>query len=199
MRVWPAACGCFINKGWGYGDANPDHDFLALNYRMSELQGAVAAAPAAEAGACSGKACHGSRRSSPPEVTGVRRNRDAVRVPRDSSLLLEILSAGGWECHTRGRCRLGRALRARQISCAPRYMQKPAFMCRVFQEQKTFGNSRFPFTLARPEVLQYDPRLFPLTMKALNEVLVLPWNENYLEEHLDYIADSIHESIFELL
>ena len=32
----------FINKGWGYGDANPDHCFLALNYRMSELQGAVA-------------------------------------------------------------------------------------------------------------------------------------------------------------
>jgi len=28
----------------GYGDKNPDHYFLALNYRMSELQGAVAAA-----------------------------------------------------------------------------------------------------------------------------------------------------------
>ena len=34
----------FINKGWGYGDANPDHYSLALNYRMSELQGAVAVA-----------------------------------------------------------------------------------------------------------------------------------------------------------
>ncbi|MBC7909820.1 MAG: DegT/DnrJ/EryC1/StrS family aminotransferase, partial [Pyrinomonadaceae bacterium] len=34
----------FINKAWGYGDANPDHYFLALNYRMSELQGAVAVA-----------------------------------------------------------------------------------------------------------------------------------------------------------
>src|SRR5262245_36250655 len=34
----------FINKAWGYGDAQPDHYFLALNYRMSELQGAVALA-----------------------------------------------------------------------------------------------------------------------------------------------------------
>ena len=34
----------FINKAWGYGDANPDHYFLALNYRMSEMQGAVAVA-----------------------------------------------------------------------------------------------------------------------------------------------------------
>ena len=34
----------FINKAWGYGDAQPDHYFLALNSRMSELQGAVAVA-----------------------------------------------------------------------------------------------------------------------------------------------------------
>ncbi len=34
----------FIDKAWGYGDPNPDHYFLALNYRMSELQGAVALA-----------------------------------------------------------------------------------------------------------------------------------------------------------
>lgn len=37
-----------INKAWGYGDTNPDHYFLALNYRLSELQGAVAL-PASEA------------------------------------------------------------------------------------------------------------------------------------------------------
>src|SRR5262249_15313920 len=34
----------FINKAWGYGDPNPDHYFLALNYRMCELQGACAVA-----------------------------------------------------------------------------------------------------------------------------------------------------------
>ena len=34
----------FIDKAWGYGDPAPDHYFLALNYRMSELQGAVALA-----------------------------------------------------------------------------------------------------------------------------------------------------------
>src|SRR5579883_61454 len=34
----------FVNKAWGYGDPNPDHYFLALNGRMSELQGAVGGA-----------------------------------------------------------------------------------------------------------------------------------------------------------
>src|SRR5262245_28483779 len=34
----------FLNKAWGYGDPQPDHYFIALNYRLSELQGAVAVA-----------------------------------------------------------------------------------------------------------------------------------------------------------
>ena len=28
----------YVNKAWGYGDPTPDHYFLALNYRMTELQ-----------------------------------------------------------------------------------------------------------------------------------------------------------------
>ena len=32
----------FVNKAWPYGEENPDHEFLALNSRMTELQGAVA-------------------------------------------------------------------------------------------------------------------------------------------------------------
>src|SRR5262249_16450467 len=34
----------FSAKRWGYGDPEPDHEFLALNYRMTDLQGAVARA-----------------------------------------------------------------------------------------------------------------------------------------------------------
>ena len=40
----------FINKAWGYGDENPDHYFLALNSRMSELHGAVALAQLSKLG-----------------------------------------------------------------------------------------------------------------------------------------------------
>ncbi len=38
----------FVNKGWPYGEAGPDHEFLALNYRLTELQGAVARAQLAK-------------------------------------------------------------------------------------------------------------------------------------------------------
>jgi perosamine synthetase len=188
----------FINKGWGYGDSNPDHYFLALNYRMNELQGAVAAGQL------------------PKLEDSVRRRIAAARF-----LTEKLAGLPGLECpyihpnavHTYwryclrvdskilpGGCEaLGRELRAKGISCVPRYVQKPAFMCRIFQEQKTLGNSRFPFTLARPEALRYDENRFPLTQEALQSILVLPWNENYLEEHVEYISEAIHDAVFQIL
>jgi dTDP-4-amino-4,6-dideoxygalactose transaminase len=89
---------------------------------------------------------------------------------------------------------LGRLLRERGIACAPRYIQKPAFACEIFQKQRTLGSSRWPFTLARAEAVSYEPERFPGTYEALEGILVLPWNERYSEQHLDYLAESIHEA-----
>jgi hypothetical protein len=61
----------------------------------------------------------------------------------------------------------------------------------VFREQRTFGDSRWPFTVARPEALDYRPERFPGVNRFLDTVLVLPWNERYEQRHVDYIADSV--------
>ena len=53
-----------------------------------------------------------------------------------------------------GAVELGKLLAKRGIASAPRYIQKPAFMCEVFQKQRTFGNTNYPFGLARPEATQ---------------------------------------------
>jgi dTDP-4-amino-4,6-dideoxygalactose transaminase len=90
---------------------------------------------------------------------------------------------------------LARLLRDKGISSAPRYIQKPAFMCEVFAQQRTFGNSRYPFTLARPEAVNYDRCRFPGTFKALEDILVLPWNERYSDAHVSYIADAIRQAV----
>jgi dTDP-4-amino-4,6-dideoxygalactose transaminase len=188
----------FINKGWGYGDVNPDHYFLALNYRMSELQGAVAVGQLPKLQQAVEK-----RIAAAQSLTEKLAGLQGVETPYVHSRSVHTY----WKYCLRvnsdvipgGSEALGRELKARQISCAPRYIQKPAFMCKIFQEQKTFGNSHFPFTLARPEVLQYDESRFPLTLQALQNVLVLPWNENYLEEHVNYISDAIHDSACQLL
>jgi hypothetical protein len=90
---------------------------------------------------------------------------------------------------------LAKLLKLRGISSAPRYIQKPAFMCEIFQKKRTFGRSEFPFTLARPEVLQYSREYYPQTFAGLEHTLVLPWNERYTAEHVDYIATSVREAV----
>jgi dTDP-4-amino-4,6-dideoxygalactose transaminase len=85
-------------------------------------------------------------------------------------------------------------LKEQGIASAPRYIQKPAFMCEIFQKQRTFGDSHFPFNLARPETVDYNRVKFPGTFEALQSVLVLPWNERYTEEHVDYIADAVRDA-----
>jgi dTDP-4-amino-4,6-dideoxygalactose transaminase len=187
----------FINKAWGYGDANPDHYFLALNYRMSELQGAVALGqlPKLEAAVAKriamAELMHQKLKGLPGLAIPKMRS-DDVHTYWKYCLRVDPAVIKG------GSVAIGRELKDRQISSVPRYIQKPAFMCKIFQDQKTFGSSRFPFTLARPEVLQYEEARFPLTMRALQEILVLPWNENYSEEHVNYISDAIHDSIPQL-
>ena len=67
------------------------------------------------------------------------------------------------------------------------------------QGAETFGTSRYPFNLARPEATDYSPNRFPGTFKALSQVLVLPWNERYTEQHVDYIARALHARHGELV
>jgi hypothetical protein len=68
----------------------------------------------------------------------------------------------------------------------------------VFQEQRTFGSSRWPFTLARPEAVDYTPARFPGTYSYLDRVLVVPWNERYEPEHADAVAAAIAAAVDEL-
>src|SRR5262249_25570541 len=92
-----------------------------------------------------------------------------------------------------GAVELGRRLKERGISCSPRYIQKPAFMCEVFQKQRTFGASRYPFTLARPEAVDYDRAPSPGPSAGSEGVLVLPWTARTTEEPVDYIAPPVRD------
>lgn len=183
----------FINKAWGYGDPNPDHYFLALNYRMSELQGAVAVAQIDKLAAVVER-----RVAAAGRLTAMLREVKGIEIP----FVHEGNAHTYWKYCLRvdstvvrdGAQGMASLLKERGINSAPRYIQKPAFMCEVFREQRTFGRSRFPFTLARPEAVDYDPARFPGTFAALDGVLVLPWNERYTDEHVEYIAGAIRDA-----
>jgi dTDP-4-amino-4,6-dideoxygalactose transaminase len=187
----------FINKAWGYGDAKPDHYFIAPNYRMSELLGAVAVAQLQKL-----DAVVESRVRTASALTTMLSGLPGIETP--------ALTPDGvhtyWKYCLRvdesvipgGTNALGAALKDSGILCAPRYIQKPAFECQVIKQQVTFGNSRWPFTLATAEAVDYSRSLFEGTWNALEHVLVLPWNEKYGDEHVEYLASNIRSAVLSL-
>ena len=184
----------FINKAWGYGDAHPDHYFLALNYRMSEVLGAVAVAQLPKLDAVAQR-----RIAAAAGLTAQLQGLPGIEPPRVSRRSVHTYWKYCLQVDDQvvadGSPGLGRLLKEKGIASSPRYIQKPAFMCEIFQKQRTFGRSRFPFTLARPEALDYGRARFPGTFRGLERVLVLPWNELYTDDHVSYIAHSIHEAV----
>ncbi len=180
----------YINKAWGYGDPNPDHYFMALNYRMSELQAAVALGQLEKL-----EECVSNRVRTANLVTEMLQGIDGVDTPK----IADNASHVYWKyCLTvddskieGGSVGMAGLLKEKNIFSAPRYIVKPAFMCQVFQEKNTLGDSQFPFNLARPEAIDYRMENYPDTAKALHDVLVLPWNEKYTDEHVAYIAQNV--------
>lgn len=187
----------FIDKAWGYGDAKPDHYFLALNYRMTELQGAVALAQLGKV-----KDVVKKRRATAlalterlngiPGITLPESDKDNVHVFWKYPL---VINTDFFSVDVVG---FSAALKEKGIFSAPRYIQKPAFMCEVLKDKKTYGKSRCPydcFARRGEKEIVYDTGEYPGAMKALERVLVLPWNEFYTTEHVDYIAKNIKEVV----
>ena len=180
----------FINKAWGYGTPNPDHEFLALNYRMSELAGAVGLAQLEKLERTVRLRCEMAQRLTRQlaDVPGVEA---PIVDARDRHTYWRYCLGIDDEVIPGGARALAETLAADGIASTPNYIKKPAFECRIFRERRTFGRSQFPFSVARRDALDYDPGRFPGTYAALRRMLVLPWNERYTAAHVDHIAAAI--------
>jgi len=181
----------YINKALGYEDPNPDHYFLALNYRMSELQGAVACGQLSKL-----PDIVKLRQSAAAKLTQKLQGIAGIETPyidhRNTHVYWKYCLRVDSNQIRGGAVGLAKQLKEKKgIFSSPRYIQKPAFQRELFEKQRTFGNSRFPFTLAKPEALNYSYEKFPGTFEGLDKVLVLPCNEAYSDEHIDYIASAI--------
>jgi len=137
----------FINKSWGYGDENPDHYFLALNYRMNEITGAVALAQLGKL-----RQSVESRRQRARQLDEYLMGVEGIEVPLvepgDQHSYWKYVLRVDPQVVPGGTDALGAALKNRGIFSAPRYIQKPAFRCQVIQDQQTFGKSRWPLSPA---------------------------------------------------
>lgn len=184
----------FINKAWGYGDTNPDHTFLALNYRMSELCGSVAGAQLGKLGAAVQRRRDLARRLT-ERLSGVPQVLAPEVYPGAVHSYWKYALRAGPQLPASAVLDMAAMLKERGIVAVPRYIQKPAFMCAVFRDRRTFGKSGFPFTHARPEALDYSPGRYPGTFAALERMLVIPWNDRYSGEDVEYIAEAIEDAV----
>jgi perosamine synthetase len=189
----------FIDKAWGYGDPKPDHYFLAMNYRMTEITGAVALAQFEKLPAMVQQRVAMAERLT-QKIEGVKGIRPPQKTPGCApvywryALRVDAGFPGGADA-------VGAKLKEAGIFCAPRYVQKLAFECEVLRDQRTFGKSRFPFIgehrRGDPEIV-YRKEDTPGAVEALAGVVVLPWNERYTEVHVDFISDTIRRVSQEL-
>lgn len=198
---WSRWMTLFSDKAWGYGDPNPDHYFLALNYRMTDLQGAVARAQLSK---LDGVVARRQRAAAAltERLSGVAGLMLPAPLPSATHvywkypLIVDPAAVPG------GADALGAALKARGVHCAPRYIQKPAFECQVFAERKTYGRSRCPYSCrARNgggEVV-YNAAEYPGALQGLARVVVLPWSEFYTDAHVELIAAAVAESVAQLV
>ena len=190
----------FSDKAWGYGDPQPDHYFLALNYRMTDLQGAVARA---QLGKLDNVVIRRQRSAAQltERLTGITGLTLPQPLPSATHVYWKYPLIVDPAVITGGADALGAALKASGVFCAPRYIQKPAFQCRVLSERKTYGQSRCPFScreqLGGPPVV-YDPAEYPGTMQGLERVVVLPWNEFYTDEHVAFISEAVRGAVAQL-
>ena len=189
-RMW-----LFVDKAWGYGDPKPDHYFLALNYRMTELQGAVALAQLDKVDNVVANRIKSAQMLTEriEQIPGVG---TPLITPNSKHVYWKYPLRIDDEIIEGGVDSFAAELKEKGIFSAPRYIQKPAFMCQIFKDRNTFGNSQFPFEgeyRKNDPPVTYDPMDYPGTMDALSHVVVLPWNEFYTEEHVEYISENIRE------
>lgn len=186
----------FVNKAWDY-DEPSDHDFLAPNYRMSELEAAVAVA---QLGGIDENI--ETRRQNFELLNSKLHGLDGIKITpsldggtssywRVGILVDPGVIAGGTDA-------LASKLRSVDVPAASRYIKKPAFQTRLFQEQNTFGDSRWPFTLATEDALDYSPQRYPGVFEFLGRILVLPWNERLQAHHIDAIGGAIESAASDL-
>jgi perosamine synthetase len=184
----------FINKAWGYGDPNPDHYFASLNYRMTELQAAIAyeQLKKLDRSVAQRQKMAALLDEKIKDIDGIESYKPAANATMTYwKFCLRVDDAKIVD----GAVGLAKALKVYDVASAPRYVVKPAYKCQVFREQNTFGTSHYPFNLARPEAVDYSDEKFPGTLKGLHDILVLPINEKYEERHVEYLASSIREAV----
>jgi dTDP-4-amino-4,6-dideoxygalactose transaminase len=178
----------FSDKAWPR-DANTLGScrflFLAQNYRMSELQGAVALAQLGKL-----RDAVARRRTRAEELTAMLSTVSSVSAP-----FVPANTRHSWWLYmlrARNAKEFGAALLAEGVPAWVQYIVDPLYCSPLFTEPRTYGTSGYPLSeFARQK---YGHGLCPNAEKALQDVIAIHWNENYTADHVAQIAAAIRKA-----
>jgi dTDP-4-amino-4,6-dideoxygalactose transaminase/predicted dehydrogenase len=178
----------FVDKGWDRAGGGRSHLFFGMNYRMTEMQGAIANVQLKRLP----DLIHG-RRESADQLTKKLESIEGIALPKD----LPGARSSWWVFHfmfQRSKYILNAEMVAGLLSCEGikcrnGYLPRPMFDEIVLKERATYGNSGYPLT-------QYgykDPVItdYPGTKGFLDDSILIGWSPDVKQKHIDGIAKGI--------
>jgi len=165
----------FADKGWDRS-AGRSHESFGLNYRMTELQAAVARAQLAKL-----PGVVAARRRTASSLLEALKGLRGLRLPNPDGhawwLFPIVLSAGNAG-------ELAAALQAAGIPARAGYLNEPLNRAPVWSGP-IYGTSRFPLE-------GYEAAACPEAERLVSDtLLVIDWNEQYTDDHVAAIAREI--------
>lgn len=182
----------FRDKGWtrkpGWGPRT--YAFLAPNYRMTELQGAVGLAQVKKVRQVVEK-----RMALGAYLSELLRDIPGVTPPpvtdgSEHSYWSFPLRIDGWPIEA-----FGQALTQEGVSAGAGYIGEPIFLCmEALAAKKTFGTSTYPFDGSHGgRQIDYGRGMCPRTEEALQHMITIGFNENYTRQDIEDMAGAIHK------
>ena len=184
----------FMDKGWDRKAVGPRrYVMLGFNYRMTELQGAVALAQLRKV-----RWVVERRRRVAEELTGRISEIDGIEPPKvpegykhsywlyPIKLDPSVIRASVDE--------FARALKAEGIPATAGYTGIPIYMTLIFSEKRGYGGTGCPWICPLyGREITYRRGLCPRAEEILNRLITLPCNEFFTEEDIDDIANAVEK------
>jgi perosamine synthetase len=183
----------FADKGWDRTGSGRGHIFLGMNYRISELQSAVALAQLDKV-----EQFVAQRQALGDRLTKAISGLPGLYPPADSAAsgntywfypLRIVESELGMS-----RERFIAALNAEGVPSWVWLDSKPIYAYEALRDQRTFGSSHHPFDCpCASRKVEYLPGLCPNAEQVVKELVTLTVHEFYSEEDVDDVAAAIRK------
>ncbi|MFC6016273.1 DegT/DnrJ/EryC1/StrS family aminotransferase [Plantactinospora solaniradicis] len=181
----------FADKGWPREGGVRRHESLGLNYRMTELAGAVARAQLSKL-----PGVLADRRRTARRLSAALADLPGVRVPADPDRhawwLFPVVLDPPLTNHE-----VAAALARAGVPARAGYLDEPLHCAPALVEAPTYGGSRYPLTVPpadRVPALGWGTR--PNAERLITQtLLVIDWNERYTDTHVDQIAQAVRAAV----